>query len=279
MLSIARRPVRRHAVLAVAALVAVGALGIRPGPAVAADLTVSGAEAEMVRLLNAERAKAGLVAYRVDPRLSAIARARSTDMATKGYFSHTQPDGRNVFDLINSAKVTWYAAGEIIAWNSWGTLAESAVAGKNAWMGSPGHRAIVMSGTYNYFGIGLAVDAATGKKLWTGVFIKGPDRTGGWVAYSPLTESSPVAMGDVSYRTVTISWRGGDIRLVVLTAGLLHYQTQVRTDAQAWKWLSAGTTIQSRALRLWEGHVYTFRTRACDRAGNCSSWYNLGLEG
>jgi hypothetical protein len=233
----------------------------------------------MVRLLNAERAKAGLVAYRVDPRLSAIARSRSTDMATKGYFSHTQPDGRNVFDLINSANVTWYAAGEIIAWNSSGTLAESAVAAKNGWMGSPGHRAIVMSGTYNYFGIGLAVDAATGKKLWTGVVIKGPDRTGGWVGYTPLAESSPVAMGDVSYRTVTISWRGGDIPLVVLTAGLLYYQTQVRTDDQAWKWLSAGTTIRSRALRLWEGHVYTFRTRACDRAGNCGFWYNLGLEG
>jgi uncharacterized protein YkwD len=277
MLSTVRRHVRRPAVLVVAALVAVGALGVRPGPAVAADLTVSGAEVEMVRLLNAERAKAGLIAYRVDPRLSAIARARSTDMATKGYFSHTQPDGRNVFDLLAPANVTWYAAGEIIAWNNWGTLADSAVAAKNGWMGSSGHRAIVMSGTYNYFGIGLAVDAATGKKLWTGVFIKGPDRTGGWVSYAPPQETA--ADADPRHRTVTISWRGGDTRLVVLTAGLRYYQTQVRTDGGPWSWLSTGTTVRSRAMRLWDGHVYTFRTRACDRVGNCGAWANLGLEG
>jgi uncharacterized protein YkwD len=269
----ARRPVA----LTFAALIAVAAFGARPQPVVAADLTVPAAEQEMVKLLNAERAKAGLVPLRVDARLTSIARARSADMAAKGYFSHTQPDGRKVFDLLNSARITWFAAGEIIAWNNWPTLADSAVQARDAWMGSPTHRSIVMSGTYNYFGIGLALDAATGKRLWTGVFIKGPDRTGGWVSYAPPLETAPDA--DPRHRTVTITWRGGDIRLVVLTAGLRYYQTQVRTDGGPWSWVSTGTTIRSRALRLWDGHVYTFRTRACDRAGNCGAWTNLGLEG
>ena len=60
----------------------------------------------------------------------AIARARSADMATKHYFSHTQPDGRNVFDILSAQKITWYGAGEIIAWNNYPTL-ETSIAAAN----------------------------------------------------------------------------------------------------------------------------------------------------
>src|ERR1700741_3790426 len=73
----------------------------------------------IVARLNADRAAAGLVALRVDPRLMAIARARSADMIAKDYFSHTQPDGQNVFDIINAQHITWYKAGENIAWNNY----------------------------------------------------------------------------------------------------------------------------------------------------------------
>jgi uncharacterized protein YkwD len=263
---------RRLAALVFAASVALAAAGGSPAPAAAADLTVSQAELEMVKLLNAERAKAGLVAVRVDTRLMAIARARSTDMATKHYFSHTQPDGRTVFDLIGAARITWYGAGEIIAWNNWPTLADSAVAAKEGWMNSSGHRGIVLSTSYNYVGVGLAIDASNGRKLWTGVFMKGPDRTGGYVklAQSPNLTITSTA----SYRWVTVKWTGGDIRLVVLTSGLRHYQIQVRTDGGAWKWWSYGTTATYRALRAWRGHQYDLRIRACDKAGNCGAWQN-----
>ena len=107
----------------------------------------------------------------------AIARARSVDMATKHYFSHTQPDGRNVFDILTRQHIAWYGAGEIIAWNNYPTSSSTANANRQ-WMNSPGHKAIVLSTSYNYVGVGLAIDASTGKKLWTAVYIKGPDRTG-----------------------------------------------------------------------------------------------------
>ena len=41
-------------------------------------------------------------------------------------------------------------------------------------MNSSGHKAIVMSTTMNYIGVGLAIDASNGKKIWTAVYIKGP---------------------------------------------------------------------------------------------------------
>ena len=56
----------------------------------------------------------------------AIARARSADMVAKHYFSHTQPDGRNVFDILTAQHITWYGAGEIIAWNNYPTRASTA---------------------------------------------------------------------------------------------------------------------------------------------------------
>jgi uncharacterized protein YkwD len=279
----ASRPTSRRArhlgVLGIAALIAGGALGSAPAPAAAADLTVPAAEQRMLGLLNAERAKVGLVALRLDPRLASIARARSVDMATKHYFSHTQPDGRKVFDFLAANRIKWYAAGEIIAWNNWPGLEDSAARARSDWMGSSGHRSIILSGSYNYVGIGVALDTASGRWLWTGVFMKGPDRTGGWVTFGPVADPFVSTAAAARYRTVTIGWRGGDIRLAVLTAGLKHYQTQVRTDGGPWSWLSTATTTRSRNLRLWQGHEYDFRARACDRVGNCGSWYNLGLEG
>src|SRR3954454_22803757 len=84
--------------LVVVAAFAVAAPGQVAATATAPDVaTITAAESAMVRALNPDRAAAGFVAVRVDARLMSIARARSTDMVAKSYFSHTQPDGRNVF--------------------------------------------------------------------------------------------------------------------------------------------------------------------------------------
>jgi uncharacterized protein YkwD len=269
-------PGRRIAALAFVLTVAFGAAGSAPSPAAAADLSLGQAEIEMIRLINAERAKAGLVPVRKDTRLMAIARQRSNDMASRHYFSHVQPDGRNAFDLINAYRVTWYGAGEILAWNSgYPTLASSAAAARDGWLGSPGHRAVMMSNSYNYVGIGLAIDSSNGKRIWTGVFIKGPDRTGGWLRFNALKDIH-VAPG--TYKTVTVTWTGGDIRLQTLTAGFRHYQVQVRTNGGAWKWWSYGTTNAYRRIRVWGGKNYDLRVRACDRVGNCGTWRSQHVD-
>jgi len=64
------------------------------------------AETDLVTLTNRQRAKDGLVALRMDPDLMAIAHDRAEVMAANDVMSHTEPDGRKVFDLINDAGLT-----------------------------------------------------------------------------------------------------------------------------------------------------------------------------
>ena len=269
------RSPRRLVALAFALVVAGGAAGTQPAPAAAAGLTVSGAELEMVTLLNAQRRSHGLRNIRVDPRLMTIARARSTNMATYHYFSHTQPDGRTAFSYLRSAGVQWHAAGEIIAWNTHSTFADSAIRARDGWLASAGHRAIVLSAEYNYVGIGLAVDASNGRKLWTGVFMRGPDRTGGYAAFG-AAPSTAIPVGATN-KTVTVRWSGGDVLLQTMTAGLSHFRLRIRTDGGVWTTWAAATTATSKNLRVWKGHRYDIELSSCDKVGNCGGWVRLSL--
>jgi uncharacterized protein YkwD len=273
------RPAMRRAprLFALAGVTLLVAAFLAPSTAAAATdpWTVSQAEQEMVKLLNADRTSAGLVPVQVDSRLMAIARARSTDMATKHYFSHTQPDGRNVFDILTAQNITWYGAGEIIAWNNYPTLQLSTPTANTQWMNSPGHKAIVMSTTLNYVGVGLAIDAASGKKYWTAVYIKGPDRTGA----TSTTKAPTVTAGATSAtKKVTVSWTGADVRLQVLTSGFNYWQVQRRTDGGAWTTVWASTTQPSMTLDLHGGHTYDFRTAARDKAGNWGAWSTVSTH-
>ena len=271
------RTPRRFVALAFTFVVAAGAAGTQAAPASAADLTMSAAEMQMVTLLNEQRRAQGLRSVRADPRLMSIARARSVDMATYHYFSHTQPDGRTAFSYLRSAEIKWYTAGEIIAWNTSSTFADSAVRARDGWMASPGHRAIVLSSEYNYVGIGLAVDASNGRKLWTGVFMKGPDRTGGYAAFGPAP-STAIPAG-ASYTTVKVKWSGGDVVLQTMTAGFSHFRLRIRTDGGHWTTWSAATTATNRTLRVWKGHDYDVEVSSCDKVGNCGAWVRLSLAG
>jgi uncharacterized protein YkwD len=246
-----------------------------PATAAADPWTVSQAEQAMVNLLNADRTAAGLVPVQADSRLMAIARARSVDMATKHYFSHTQPDGRNVFDILSSQGIKWYGAGEIIAWNSYPTLDLSTPNANTQWMNSPPHKAIVLSNDLNYVGVGVATDATNGRKYWTAVYIKGPDRTGA----RSTTNKPTVAAGTTSAtKRISVSWTGADVKLQVLTSGFHSWQVQRRTDGGAWTTVYPSTTAPSMTVELAGGHTYEFRTAARDKAGNWGAWSTVSTS-
>jgi uncharacterized protein YkwD len=258
--------------LALAALL----LSAAAGPAAAADLTVLEAERYVVTLINQQRAAIGLLPLRVDTRVEKVARARSADMARYHYFDHRNHDGRYAWDMMEDAGITWYWAGEIIAWNNWGTLKESAEAANRGWHDSPPHYALVSSKDYNYIGAGYAYDASLGRKLWTAVFLKGPDRSGAWAKVASTSVSTCTT--NSAYKRFAFSWTGSDLRLQVLTAGLRYYQVQRRMDAGAWVWVSTSTTSTSRSGCLPRGHAWEFRIRGRDKVGNYGSWATLKLQ-
>jgi len=233
---------------------------------------IDAAEATALSLINEQRANGGLVALRLDSRLATIAGKRAAYMASTGVFSHTQNDGTTAFSMISDAGITWYGAGEIIAWHSGTDIQGSAAYAVQSWMGSDGHRAIIMSNDYNYVGFGLAV-ASNGRRYWAGVFLKGPDRTGAWASIGSVGKSTAAA-GKVR---VTLHWSGADTRLQVLTAGLRDFSAQGRWVGGPW--VDYGTLSTTSMTRDWlKGTTYQFRVRARDKNGNWGGWQYVTVK-
>ena len=127
---------------------------------------IKATENEVIRLVNAERAKAGLPALKINWELSRCARYKSEDMLNKNYFAHQSPTYGSPFDMIKNFGIRYTAAGENIA-KGQRTPAEV----MNAWMNSPGHRANILSKQFTQIGVGVA-KAANGTFYWTQQFIR-----------------------------------------------------------------------------------------------------------
>ena len=267
-LALGRRRLASLTLVAVLGAAIAGPSGSIAASQGADEATLSAAESAMVAALNQDRATYGLVPVRVDTRLMDIARARSDDMVAKHYFGHTQPDGRNVFDILTAQHITWYNAGEIIAWNNY-PMDSTVSAANHQWMGSPGHKAIIISKDFNYVGVGLAIDPSTGKKVWTAVFIKGPDHTAARATlYTPTVSAGSTS----TTKSVRLAWTGYDVRLQVLTSGLRGYAVQRRVDGGDWTNVISVTTVRSMTLNATVGHLYEYRILARDNAGNRGVW-------
>jgi uncharacterized protein YkwD len=226
---------------------------------------------DLVTLTNSKLAALGLVALRADPALMAIARDRARVMAANDVMSHTEPDGTKFWDRLNDAGLTWYAAGEIIAWNRYPAEYSTAEAIR-AWMASPGHRAIMVSTGYNYVGFGTAI-SASGRRYYAGVFAKRPDHTGPWARFGRTSMSTV----DATHKRVTIRWSGGDTRLQVLTSGLRYFQVHWRRAGGAWQ--SWGTTTATgKSTTFVRGVTYEIRVRSRDRAGNWGTWRTISVR-
>ncbi len=126
------------------------------------DSSVLAFEKEVVRLVNAERAKRGLAELTYDWELSRVARFKSEDMRDTRYFSHTSPTYGSPFQMMRSFGISYRSAGENIAK---GQATPSAVV--NAWMNSSGHRANILGASFTHIGVGYAA----GGNYWTQMFI------------------------------------------------------------------------------------------------------------
>jgi uncharacterized protein YkwD len=116
-------------------------------------------EAQMLQLINRERAAEGLNPLRADPELVEVARAHSRDMFARGYFSHVTPDGKDPFDRIRQAQVRYITAGENLA------LAPTLQQAHQGLMNSPGHRANILRPAFGRVGIGIVDGGMRGQMV------------------------------------------------------------------------------------------------------------------
>jgi uncharacterized protein YkwD len=138
----------------------------QPAPTPAPTPNASEFEREVFRLTNIEREKEGLSPLRWNDTLASVARAHSADMANRGYFDHTNPDGLSPFDRMTNAGYLYSSAAENIAA---GQYTPQAVV--DGWMNSPGHRANILNAGLTELGVGFVnVSGSEYVRYWTQAF-------------------------------------------------------------------------------------------------------------
>jgi uncharacterized membrane protein required for colicin V production len=118
------------------------------------------AEAEMLILVNEERAKVGVAPLVADETLRAVARANSKDMWERQYFAHVNPDGLDPFERMEKGGAIFRTAGENLA------LARTVERAHEGLMNSPGHKRNILDPSFKRVGIGV-IDGGVYGQMYT----------------------------------------------------------------------------------------------------------------
>jgi uncharacterized protein YkwD len=147
-----------------AALLAAGLLGpCGSDPAAPSNESQDPIVANFASLTNAARANAGCDTLKWHAVAASVARAHSSDMRERRFFSHTNPDGKSPFDRLEAAGVDFRAAAENILHGE-----ASASRALDLWLNSAGHRANLLECSYTHHGVGRV------ETHWTHVFLRDP---------------------------------------------------------------------------------------------------------
>lgn len=130
----------------------------------ASDSGLTGYAAEVWRLVNAERSKAGLPPLSSNnSALNSAAQKRAVE--TEQLFSHQRPNGTKYFTVFEEFHVNNTASGENIACGQ-----KTPADVMTGWMNSSGHRANIL-GNYTAVGIGVHT-SSSGIIYWSQLFIR-----------------------------------------------------------------------------------------------------------
>jgi hypothetical protein len=220
------------------------------------------AEAMIISWINRDRDAAGLAPLRSDGDLATIAGIRAKRMASNNVLNHSI--GGNLTTQLNYYDVAWYRYGEAVAFTTQAWTVDAAKSLYSQWKGSAPHRALLMSKSYNYIGLGLAY-RSTGKRTFgSAVLSESPDHTR---AYARITRTA--RSGD----DIRWDWTGYDPQLQTHTAGLRDFDVQYRIGSGSWTTVRNDTTSRSMSLsNRTGGRYYGIRVRATDRRGNVGPW-------
>ena len=158
--------------LPVTLLVLVGCVpppdGSSPAPTTGAPTTAPAATTtpawvdEMLTRINAERSSVGAAPVRLCATLMTAAQRHSEDQAANSRMSHTGSNGSTMSQRVQAAGyLGWTSLGENVAA---GYPSVTSVMG--GWMGSTGHRANLLSASFQHVGVGRAA-SGSGTLYWT----------------------------------------------------------------------------------------------------------------
>ena len=117
----------------------------------------SSVENQILAFINKERLANGLSAVTRNGLLDQASYLKSQDMATKGYFAHTAPDGTSDIEFVKKIGYKYQAVGVNLAHGQFGGP-EGLV---RAWMNSEGHKKNILADFGQQIGIGISGDYFT----------------------------------------------------------------------------------------------------------------------
>ncbi|MFJ3231050.1 sigma-70 family RNA polymerase sigma factor [Streptomyces sp. NPDC086787] len=120
----------------------------------------AGTVGQVIALVNKERSAAGCGPVTDNSQLRDAAQKHSDDMAARGFFDHTNPDGKGPGERITAAGYRWSTYGENIAAGQ-----QTPASVMDAWMHSSGHRANILNCSFKELGVG--VHNGSGGPWWT----------------------------------------------------------------------------------------------------------------
>ncbi|MFC7532502.1 CAP domain-containing protein [Actinoplanes sp. GCM10030250] len=125
------------------------------------DSGSSSVNAEVIRLVNVERQKAGCSDLTSESRLEAAAQKHSELQAQQNSMSHQLPGEASMGDRVTAEGYRWRGVAENVAAGY-----TSAASVMDGWMNSPGHKANILNCGYEQIGVGLA-KSSSGTQYWT----------------------------------------------------------------------------------------------------------------
>ncbi len=136
--------------------------GMAAAPAFAVSCGGASSEvsAPMMQMVNAERRRAGLPPLALDAKLTRAAQGHACDMAKRGFFSHTNPNGSTPKVRVKKAGYRTCLTAENISFG-WRSVDQV----MNDLMHSPKHRANILRRGVNEIGIGY-VPRINGQGPW-----------------------------------------------------------------------------------------------------------------
>ena len=130
-------------------------------------------ELEVVRLINAERAAAGVAALTIGTPLMMASRFKSQNMADLGYFSHTSPIyATNPNDYSPGIIAQMFGGPRTPSENIARATNTTPAAIVNMWMNSEGHRNNILSASSRSIGAGAhSIVTVSGNRTTTNTFV------------------------------------------------------------------------------------------------------------